>query len=131
MSKNLFAIVTLISTGILAANISIAKEKQPINSLNKSIEQHHVQLKGSGVITHKIGNIVAAQRLERGQYEVSFGRDMSQCIFNATVANSGSSTLIVVSNRFNNPKAAFIKTINSTNGIVTNKGFNLSAFCPS
>lgn len=129
MSRNLVAIATLMTMSILAANMSVAQEeKQSISNSIGSTKQHHVQFHHRDGIIRQIGNVVSANQLARGQYEVIFGQDVNQCVFNASLTNGSVPGSIIASDRSDNPKAVFIQTTN-LRGFTRNANFNLSVFC--
>jgi hypothetical protein len=75
---------------------------------------------------------VFSQRFSRGQYEVVFNRDVSDCAYVATIGDSGDrippSGEISVARRSGNDNAVFIATYDS-DGNPANREFYLAVHC--
>jgi len=69
-----------------------------------------------------------------GYYEVIFRRNVSNCVYVATIGVPGNDSVpppgeISVASRFGKPRGVFVSTYNSA-GVLTNKGFHLVVVCP-
>ncbi|MFD1702018.1 hypothetical protein ACFSCV_03280 [Methylopila henanensis] len=75
----------------------------------------------------------SAVNLAKGAYEVSFGRDITNCALTATIGvveafDTPPSLFAVVSPRAGDPSAVFLRILD-VNGTLTNGPFHLTVFC--
>jgi hypothetical protein len=88
---------------------------------------------GGGIIERSV-NVVSAQRLGRGQYEVDFPKTVGTCFYSATISGGKSADkmapgLIVVQHRFGVPQAVFVSTFVPTTQAPDDYPFHLSVTC--
>lgn len=84
---------------------------------------------GAGALNR--GNAVSASRLAAGTYEVLFNRNVSNCIFIATIGGPGGETpvgLVSAALRGGNVNGVFVLTSN-TLGVAVDLPFNLNVVC--
>jgi hypothetical protein len=85
-----------------------------------------------GTVLHG-GNVVSANRLSAGSYEVIFDRDVSACAYTATIGRPSPgftrrSLTITTASRGGNPNGAFV-FIHDVSGAVADHAFDVVAHC--
>jgi hypothetical protein len=89
-------------------------------------------VRGNGTLDRGQG-AVSAERVDRGQYVVTFFRNVRNCSYVATIGEPDSVGIeapgeITVAGAFGNPQGVFVATFNST-GDFANRAFHLQVSC--
>lgn len=97
-----------------------------------STDERHAVIKDDGTVARRVGGAVTSASLGTGLYEVIFNRNITKCVYQATIgqdnAGSGPSGEIAITNRAGQVKGVFVNTYNS-DGTAANKPFHVSVFC--
>ena len=116
-----------VSALLLAAAASPA-EAAPDKTLGMALLGAHVTR--DALVLHSAG-VKSVEKLNPGNYRVTFERSVFGCIPVATVANEGSGRLIINPNQSTpgpNPEALSVRTF-EVDGTLADKGFTLTVFC--
>ena len=77
-------------------------------------------------------NVVTAERIATGEYEVFFDRDVRECAYVAVIGQTDTGTAlpgeISVASRFGEPNGVFVDT-NDANGFNSDRPFHLTVTC--
>lgn len=93
----------------------------PATSLWARISKPGEVTKGSGVVN-------ASQPFGAGTYEVTFNRDVSGCIYQATSSNFPA-MFVLAEPRSEDSHGVYVETTEAVKGSSVNDGFDLAVFC--
>lgn len=109
-------------TGADVANNSLTgADLQDFSLTNQDLGVLFAQINSDGTVANSSGGVTASA-IDTGNYEVDFGRDISDCAATATVgtANVGGARGVVsqLNERSNNPEALWVRTVDDADNTV-------------
>lgn len=119
-------------TGADVANGSLTgADVKDFSLSNQDVGVLFATVNADGSVQNSSGGVTALN-FSTGDYEVDFGRDISQCAFVATPADPGTGSAdakqINVADRSGNPQAAFVN-LEDSSGTDVDESFHLVAVC--
>jgi hypothetical protein len=100
---------------------------------NQDVGVLFAQINSNGTVANSSGGVSAFQPFGAGTYQVSFGRDVSNCAATASVGNANpggaSGSVVQVTDRSGSPQSLFVRTSNREGDTDTDKPFHLIVVC--
>lgn len=121
-------------SGADVANSSLTGANlQDFSLTNQDLGVLFAQINSDGSVANSSGGVTATA-IDTGNYEVDFGRDISNCAATATVgtANVGGARGVVsqLNERSNNPEALWVRTVDDADNLLDqNLPFQLIVVC--
>uniref|UniRef100_B8HR20 Secreted protein n=1 Tax=Cyanothece sp. (strain PCC 7425 / ATCC 29141) TaxID=395961 RepID=B8HR20_CYAP4 len=147
MSKTAVLITGTIAAAITAAVVGAsrvnAQEQQPPYkgpqpskatraTTQTELDERFAVVSSTGTLARSVGVVSAAKLTGTGNYQVIFNRNVTECVYEATIGNPGTGVApagqITVASRAGNVNGVFIKTYDSA-GRASDRPFHLYVGC--